>query len=70
MYSQQRQPLLGNGSLNTPVARQWLSSRHVVYAMHMHATIEVLLQVVLSVRSVSGLYNEGQLPLPVSLNRV
>jgi hypothetical protein len=34
MYSesQQRQPLLGNGSVNKPVTRQWLSNRHVMVA--------------------------------------
>jgi hypothetical protein len=31
---QQRQPLLWNGSANTPVARQWLSSRHMMAAIN------------------------------------
>jgi hypothetical protein len=34
-----RQPLIGNGSANTTVARQWLSSRHMMATTGMHATI-------------------------------
>jgi hypothetical protein len=57
LWSQQRQMLLGNSSANTPVARQWFSSRHLI------VTTEELLEVVFCVRSMPGLYNEGQLPL-------
>jgi hypothetical protein len=52
----QRQPLLRNGSANTPFAKQWLSIRHVMVATDNHATIEELLEAVFSVRSVLGLY--------------
>jgi hypothetical protein len=38
-----RQLLLGNGSVNTPVAMQWLSSRHMTAATDIHATTEQLL---------------------------
>jgi hypothetical protein len=54
--SQQRQSLLGNGSLNTPVAMQWLSSRHVITATDTHAKIEELIEAVFSVRSVPRLH--------------
>jgi hypothetical protein len=54
-------PLLSNGSTNTPVVRQWLSSRHVISATDTHVTIE-LLKVLCSVRSLSSLHNEDQLP--------
>jgi hypothetical protein len=43
---------LWNGSANTLVARQWLSSSHVVAAIYRHATIEGILEAVFSVRSV------------------
>jgi hypothetical protein len=46
LWSQQRQLLLRNGSVITPVARQWLSSRHVVAATDKHATIEELLEAI------------------------
>jgi hypothetical protein len=46
-----REPLLGNGSVNAPVARRWLSSRHITAAADTHGTIEELLEVVFSVRS-------------------
>jgi hypothetical protein len=45
---------------------QWLSSRHVISATDTHATTEEVFEAVLSVRSMSRLYNEGQLSLPVS----
>jgi hypothetical protein len=61
--------LLRNTSVNTPVAEQWLSSSHVIAASDTHATVEKLLEGVFSVRSVPNLYNEVQLPLPVSLER-
>jgi hypothetical protein len=51
--------MLVNGSANTPVARQWLSSRHVITATDTHAIMEA----VFTVWSVPRLYNEGQLPL-------
>lgn len=70
MGSQQRKPLLGNGSLNTPVAMQWLTGRDVVSAVHTDAVIEELLLVAFSVRSVSRLCNEDQLSLSVSPNKV
>jgi hypothetical protein len=54
--NQQKQPLLRNGSANTPVAGQWLSSRQVMAAAGTHATIGQLLGAVFSVRSVPGLY--------------
>jgi hypothetical protein len=63
IVSQQRRPLIGNGSANIPVARQWLSSHHTMAATDTHATTEELLEVVFSVWSMSGLYNEDQLPL-------
>jgi hypothetical protein len=39
-------PLLWNGFVNTPVARQWLSSGHMVAATDTHATREELLEAV------------------------
>jgi hypothetical protein len=68
LWSQQRKPLLGNGSANTPVARQWLGSRHVMAATDMQATVEELLEV-FPVRSVPRLYKEDQLSLGDSLER-
>jgi hypothetical protein len=44
--------LLRNGSANTPVARQWLSGRHVTAATDTNATLEELLEAVFSVRFV------------------
>jgi hypothetical protein len=55
-----REPLLGNGSVNMPVAMQWLSSRHVMTATHMHTTREELLEAVFSVRFVPRLDNQDQ----------
>jgi hypothetical protein len=54
--SQERQPLLRNGSVNTSVARRWLSSRHAIDEADMHATTEELLEAVLSVQSILRLY--------------
>jgi hypothetical protein len=45
-------PLLGNGSVNMPVARGWLSSCHVITVIDMHAKIEELLEELFSVWSV------------------
>jgi hypothetical protein len=53
--SQHRQPLLGNGSVKTPVATQWLSNRHVIASTDKHATIEELLEEVCSMLSVQRL---------------
>jgi hypothetical protein len=50
-------------SANTPVARQWLSSRHVMAVTDTHATTEELLEAVFSVRAVTMLYKEDQLLL-------
>jgi hypothetical protein len=47
------------------VARQWLSSRHMMAATDTHATIEELLEAVFSVRSLPNLYNEDQLSVLV-----
>jgi hypothetical protein len=38
LWSQQRQPLLGNGSANMSVARQWLSNHNVIAATDTQAT--------------------------------
>jgi hypothetical protein len=73
LWNQQGRPLLGNDSTNTsiarlqkpkhiPVARQWLSKRHVTTATFTYATIGELLEAVFPVRSVPRLYNEEQLP--------
>jgi hypothetical protein len=59
----QRQPLLGNGSANTPVIWRLLSNRYVFVATYTHATTEELLEVVLSMRSVPKSYKEDQLTL-------
>jgi hypothetical protein len=58
------------GSIKTPVARQWPNSHHMIAATDTHATIEELLEAVFPVRSVPSLYNEDQLPLPVSRSKV
>jgi hypothetical protein len=57
--------LLKNGSVNTPVARQWLSSRDVMTATDTHTRIEELLEAVFSVWLVPSLYeyNECELSL-------
>jgi hypothetical protein len=55
--SQQRKPLLGNGSANTPVVRQWLGSRHVMAATDKQVTREELLEV-FPVLSVPRLFKE------------
>jgi hypothetical protein len=46
-----RQSLLGNDSANKLIARQWLSSHHVIAATDTPATIAELLEVVISVKS-------------------
>jgi hypothetical protein len=61
ILSQQRETLAGNGSANTPVARQWLISRQVMAATDTHATREELLEAVFYVWSVPIQYNEDQL---------
>jgi hypothetical protein len=63
LWSQQKQQLVGNGSANTPVHRQWLNSRQVMATTDTDWTIEELFKAVFSVRPVLGLYKEGQLPL-------
>jgi hypothetical protein len=65
--SQHRQPLLRNSSTNTLVARQCLNSPLVIAETNTHATIEELLETVISVLPVPRLYNEDQLPLRTSL---
>jgi hypothetical protein len=59
-----------NGSVNTPVTTQWLSSHHVKAITDTHWTTEGLLEVVFSVQSMSRLHNKDQLPLPVSPSTV
>jgi hypothetical protein len=60
--------LLGNGSVNTSIARQWLSKSrdrdHVT-----NATIEELLDAVFSVRFVPKIFKEDQLPHESVLSR-
>jgi hypothetical protein len=67
--TQKRRPLLGNGSANTPVARQWLSSRHVIAAADKHATIEELLEAFFPMRFVPRLYNKALHSDPASRRR-
>jgi hypothetical protein len=54
LWSQERQPLLRNGSANTPIARQWLDKRHVTSATLAYATIEEMLEAVFSIRSAAS----------------
>jgi hypothetical protein len=49
--------------VNTPVGRQWFSSRHVTAATDTHGTIEELLKVMFSVRSVPRLLVEEAVSL-------
>jgi hypothetical protein len=70
LWSQQKKLLLRKGASNTPVARQWLSSRHEIATINTHAAIEELLEAVFSVRSTPRIYSEDQLPLPVSRESV
>jgi hypothetical protein len=63
---QQRQPLLGNSSVNMSIAWQWLSSHHVKATTDTHTTRWELLKVVVFVWSISTLYNMDQLPLLAS----
>jgi hypothetical protein len=53
--------MLGIGSVNTPVVRQWLSSLHVITALVTHTTIEELLEwgIFCAVRA-EIIYNEDQ----------
>jgi hypothetical protein len=62
--------LLGNGSVNMPMSRQWLSSYHLVAATDMHTRTEELLEAVFSVPSRVRLHNVDQLPLLVCQERV
>jgi hypothetical protein len=55
--SPEKQPLLPNGSETTFVPRQ-PHGKHVHSATNMHATVEVLLETVLSARSVQWEYKE------------
>jgi hypothetical protein len=48
----EKQPLLGNGSANTPVARQRLNNRHVIVENDAHAIIGEWFEAVFSVLSV------------------
>jgi hypothetical protein len=58
-----REPLLGDGYVNAPIARQWLNISQVITATDTHATIEYFLDAMFSVQFVRSLYNEHQLPL-------
>jgi hypothetical protein len=68
--NQKKQPLVGNGAVNTHVTKQWLSSRHAMTATDMQVTIEELFEAAFSVRSGPRLYNEDQLPLREREERV
>jgi hypothetical protein len=68
LWSQQRKSSLGSSSVNMSVAKQWLSSRHMKAVTNTQVIIQELLEEVFSMQPVSRLYNEDQLPLPVSLN--
>jgi hypothetical protein len=59
-----REPL--NSSLNQPVVKQWLSSRHEKAATDTQE-IRELVEVMFSVRSVPKLSDEVQLPLSARL---
>jgi hypothetical protein len=48
--SKQRWPFLENGPANKPIARQWLSERHVTTAMLMFESVEELMWAFFSVR--------------------
>jgi hypothetical protein len=52
----------------TAVARQWLSSHHVVTPTERNATMESLWEAAFSERSVPMLYNADQLPKPILLS--
>jgi hypothetical protein len=65
LWCWQSQPLLGNNSTNTPISRQWLSSRHVAAATNMHATTWRLLKAMFSVWSMLRPYIKDQLPVQV-----
>jgi hypothetical protein len=49
----------GTAPVNTPVARQWPSSHHVIAATDTHAMMEAMF----SMRSEPRLYNENRQPL-------
>jgi hypothetical protein len=57
--SQQRKPLLENGSAKTLLARQLLNSRYVIASTDTHTIMEA----VFSVPSVPRPYKDDQLPL-------
>jgi hypothetical protein len=61
--------LLGNGSLNVSVLKQWLSSLDMMTATDTHATTLEVSDAVFSVWSVPRLSNEDQLELSVSQSR-
>jgi hypothetical protein len=54
----EKQPMLVNSSERTFISRQWLG-KHIPVAMDMHATIEVLLEMVFFVWSVLRCYKQG-----------
>jgi hypothetical protein len=60
----------GNDPANKLIARQWLSSHHVMAATDMYMISEELLEAVSSVQSMPRPHNEDQLPLPVSQERI
>jgi hypothetical protein len=59
LWSRESPPLLGNGSVNTFIARQGEPQHILPAATKEHATIEELLEAVCSVLSVPRLYNES-----------
>jgi hypothetical protein len=59
----EKQLLLANSSLNTPTARQWFSSCHLITARDAHTTMEEWLNVVFSGQSVPRLCEKDQLLL-------
>jgi hypothetical protein len=63
--SRHRQLLLGNGSTNTSMPRQWLSSCHMKASADTHVTTEEPWEAVFSVQSLTRLYREDELPLVV-----
>jgi hypothetical protein len=55
-----KQPLLGNGSVNKPIAEKWLSSRHVMTGTDTQNNERAV-----SLLFVPSLYAKDQLSLPV-----
>jgi hypothetical protein len=53
-----------------PIARQWLSKRHVTAATLTYTNIEELLEAVFSMRSMTKLFNKDQLPNYMLLNQI